>query len=209
MRFGKPMSMCTRASPAWVALLVATVVAAGCSLGRTEVSSTQVPNWPETPGKSPEETRATREAEIAMYRDPKYIKREPPAPTPNNNPSPEVERAPIGLGGDSAASHYGNLLFVSAQLPLDPMGTPLPSYARVDAQARLVLDNVRMVLEANELTMAHVISMTVYLKDLADLPEFDAVAAGYFEGMMPSRSVVEVTRLPFNAALQVSAVAGR
>ena len=108
-----------------------------------------------------------------------------------------------------AASRYGDLLFISGQLPLDGQGNALPLDAPVEDQARLALENVRTVLETNQLNMANVVSMTVYLTDLDDLAAFDVVAADFFKRGLPPRSVVGVSQLPRGAKVQVSAVAGR
>lgn len=108
-----------------------------------------------------------------------------------------------------SASRYGDLLFISGQLPLDPRGNPPAPNTRIEDQTRLAMENVRAVLEANRLTMANVVSMTVYLQDLNDVTGFDAVYSGYFKGTAPSRTVVEVSRLPRNARVEISAVAGK
>jgi len=107
------------------------------------------------------------------------------------------------------AARYGDLLFISGQLPVDSRGNAPGPAARIEDEARMALENIRAVLEMNRLSMANVVSMTVYLRDLNDIAAFDAVYASYFKGAQPARSIVEVARLPSNARVEISAVAGR
>ena len=81
--------------------------------------------------------------------------------------------------------------------------------APAEDQARLALDNVRAVLESNNLTMANVVSTTVYLKNINDLRYVDMAYASTFKGNLPARTVVEVARLPRGVLLEISAIAGR
>ena len=81
--------------------------------------------------------------------------------------------------------------------------------ASIEDQTRMTMDNLRAVLEANGLTMANLLSTTVYLKSINDLSKMDAVYARAFKGTLPSRTVVEVSRLPRGVLLEISAIAGR
>lgn len=216
--------------------LSAVFVMAGCSY--LPKISTAPSNWPLSAGMTPEETRAKREAEVAIYMEKKPVKEEAKAPSPSaaatasavttnagarrfevapdlirqTPPAPARQMAavvPASRADVPNASRHGDLFFISGQLPVDARGNPSPADSRIEDQARLALENVRSVLEANKLTMANVVSMTVYLKDLNDLRAFDAVYASYFKGAQPARSVVEISRLPQNAKIEISAVAGR
>ena len=112
-------------------------------------------------------------------------------------------------GGYPQASRYGDMLFIAGQIALDPRTNNVDADAPIDAQARIAMDNVMGILEANALTMANVVSVTVYLKNINDLRAVDLVYERYFKGTLPARSVVEVARLPRGAAIEISAIAGR
>jgi 2-iminobutanoate/2-iminopropanoate deaminase len=238
------------------AALVSVVLVAGC--GSMPSVSTVVPNWPQSSGMTPEETRRVREQEMAIYTTTKssaksestaqpapampapVVSNPPPAPSqPSANaaasgkrfevapelvaqvsPAPRAAvrdsgsasapaKSSVTLPAGVASARYGDLIFISGQLPVDARGNATPSDARFEDQARLALENVRGVLEANKLSMANVVSMTVYLRDLEDVRAFDTLFASYFKGAQPARSVVEVARLPSNARIEISAVAGR
>ncbi len=142
-----------------------------------------------------------------------------PRPTARSTPeAPATRRAPAeppsrqviasAAATSQQTARYGDLFFVSGQLPIDSRGQPSTD-PRIEEQARLVLDNMRAVLAANHLTLANVVTVTVHLRDLNDTPAFDKVYSTYFKGAMPARSIVEVSRLPHNAKIEISAVAGR
>jgi 2-iminobutanoate/2-iminopropanoate deaminase len=71
------------------------------------------------------------------------------------------------------------------------------------------MENIRAVLESHRLTMANIVSTTVYLKDINDFRGMNNAYESYFRGALPARSVVEVSRLPRGALIEISAVAGR
>jgi 2-iminobutanoate/2-iminopropanoate deaminase len=111
--------------------------------------------------------------------------------------------------GYTQATRYGDLLFISGQIPMEPASRSPLTEASIQEQTRLAMENVRAVLEANHLTMAQLVATTVYLKNINDLREMDAAYARFFSGTMPSRTVVEVARLPRGALVEIAAIAGR
>lgn len=117
---------------------------------------------------------------------------------------------PTRMGtGYPQASRYGDLVFLSGQIPLDFRTREVATEASAEEQARITLENVRSVLEAQGLTTANLVSTTVYLKNINDLGAVDAAYARFFKGVPPSRTVVEVSRLPRGVLLEISAIAGR
>ena len=79
----------------------------------------------------------------------------------------------------------------------------------MEAQTRGALENVRTILESHRLTMANVVSTTVYLSRMANLSQMDGVYREFFKGAPPARSVVEVSNLPRGALVEISVIAGR
>ena len=116
-------------------------------------------------------------------------------------------QAPQPVGPYVQAIRAGDLLFISAQLPLDPVtGTPVRT-SGVKAQARRVLDNLKAILEAAGASMAHVVRTTIYLKDIDDFTQVNEVYAEFFPEHKPARSTVGVARLPKDVALSIDAIA--
>jgi 2-iminobutanoate/2-iminopropanoate deaminase len=113
------------------------------------------------------------------------------------------------FGRYTQATRYGDMLFVSGQIALDARTGDFDMKQNVETQTRRALENVRAVLEANRLTMANVVSATVYLAKISHLSAMDGVYHDFFKGTPPSRTVVEVSNLPRGALVEVSVIAGR
>ena len=176
------------------------------------------------PSETPLEIRQRHGASAMYLNEPREAAAKPAAkpaaapaakPDAGSTPGRTIRQAALssgrgkqGPGQPPGAIRYGDLFFISGQLPTDVRGNPTAD-TRIEEQTRLALENVRAILEANQMTMGNIVSTTVYLKDLADMAAFDSVYATYFKDAPPSRSVVEVARLPDNAKVEIAAVAGR
>jgi 2-iminobutanoate/2-iminopropanoate deaminase len=115
--------------------------------------------------------------------------------------------APKAVGAYSQAIRYGNLVFLT-QIPLDPK-TGQPSTGTIEEQTKLVLENLKAILEAAGLTFANVLSTTCYLKNLDDFAKFNTVYATYFPENPPARATVEAARLPRDVLVEISLIAGK
>ncbi len=114
--------------------------------------------------------------------------------------------APQAIGPYSQAIRAGQFLFLSGQIPLDPVtGEVVPGDVR--AQTRRVLDNISGVLAAAALSMDSVVKTTVYLVDLADFVAMNEVYATAFEDPAPARSTVQVSRLPRDVRVEIEVIA--
>lgn len=81
------------------------------------------------------------------------------------------------------------------------------SGSTVDEQTKRVLDNLSAVLAANGMTMANVVSTTVYMRDLNDFTAMNKVYGSYFSTNPPARATVQVGRLPKDVMVEISAIA--
>lgn len=114
--------------------------------------------------------------------------------------------APAAIGPYSQAIRTGNLLFVSGQVPLDPVtGQLLEGDIRV--QTRQVFKNLAAILEAAGSGFARVVKTTVYLRDLGEFAAMNEVYAEFFGDQPPARATVQVARLPRDAAVEIEVVA--
>jgi 2-iminobutanoate/2-iminopropanoate deaminase len=117
-----------------------------------------------------------------------------------------TDRAPAAIGPYSQAVAAGSLLFVSGQIPLDPVTGQVVD-GGFAAQARRVLDNFLAVVEAAGLTPEHVVRTTVYLTDLSRFQEFNALYAERFGSSPPARAVVQVCALPRGVEIEMDGIA--
>jgi 2-iminobutanoate/2-iminopropanoate deaminase len=114
--------------------------------------------------------------------------------------------APAAIGPYSQAIRAGGLVFVSGQIPLDP-ATGQVAAGGIAAQAELVLESLRAILEASGSGMDRVVKTTVYLTDLGGFPAVNEVYARYFPQAPPARATVQVAALPRGAGIEIEAVA--
>jgi 2-iminobutanoate/2-iminopropanoate deaminase len=120
-----------------------------------------------------------------------------------------TDKAPKAIGPYSQGIKAGGLVFVSGQIPVDPAtGQGLPATASIGDHTRLVLSNLRGVLEAAGSSMAAVVKTTVFLRDMNDFAAMNAEYAAAFAGTVPpARSTVQVGRLPKDVPVEIEAVA--
>ena len=114
--------------------------------------------------------------------------------------------APTAIGPYSSALRAGQLLFVSGQVPADPATGTLVN-GDIGAQTRRVLENVRALVEAAGLSMAHIVKTSVFLADMNDFAAMNDVYKTFFTEPYPARSTVQAARLPRDARVEIEAVA--
>ena len=120
----------------------------------------------------------------------------------------QTEKAPKAVGPYSQAVRYGQMVFASGQLGLDP-ATGKFAGDDVESQARQALDNLEAVLWAAGLSLSHVIKSTVFLVDLNDFQKVNAIYAERL-GLdnPPARSTVQVAALPLGGLVEIEMIAG-
>ena len=116
--------------------------------------------------------------------------------------------APRAIGPYSQAVRYGDLLFVSGMIALDP-ATGEMAGADIEAQAIRVLENLKAVIEAAGMGMKNVLKSTVFLKDMNDFAKFNEIYGRYFPDVPPARETVQVAKLPRDAAIEISVICGK
>ena len=112
--------------------------------------------------------------------------------------------APAALGPYSQAKLCGNVLYTSGQLGMDPATGNLPE--GVEAQAEQALKNLGAILSEAGMSYADVVKTTVFLKDMGDFAEMNAVYQTYFQSDCPARSAVQVAKLPKDVMVEIEAI---
>ena len=115
--------------------------------------------------------------------------------------------APKALGPYSQAVRWGNLLFMSGQVGIDPQTGKLAD-GGVEAQARQVFKNMAAVLAAAGLDCGCLLKTTVFLKDMANFKTLNEIYAGHVPEPYPARSALAVRELPLGAEVEIEAIAG-
>jgi reactive intermediate/imine deaminase len=117
----------------------------------------------------------------------------------------QTHNAPKAIGTYSQAVKVGDAVYLSGQIPLDPLTGEM---ATGDMQALVmrVFENLRAVAEAAGGSLADVVKLNVFLIDLSHFPLVNQVMARYFREPYPARAAVGVAALPRGAAVEMDAV---
>lgn len=119
-----------------------------------------------------------------------------------------TSKAPAAIGPYSQAIQVGNLVFASGQIPIDPATGNFVA-GGVREQARQSLTNVKAILDEVGLTLDNVVKTTVFLADMNDFADVNAVYAEFFAEPYPARSAVAVKTLPKGALLEIEVIAAQ
>ena len=117
----------------------------------------------------------------------------------------QTDSAPAAIGTYSQAIRHNETLYVSGQIPLDPVTGELVS-SDIDAQITQVFENLRAVAEAGGSDLAKALKITVFLTDLGHFAKVNEVMAQYFSTPYPARAAVEVAGLPKGAQVEADAI---
>ncbi len=117
-----------------------------------------------------------------------------------------TDYAPAAIGPYSQGVRAGGFLFVSGQMPMNPVTGELER-GDIEAQTEQVLTNLKAILEAAGTDLDHVVKTTVFISDMKEFGNMNAVYARYFIKEQPARSCVEVARLPKDVGVEIEAVA--
>jgi 2-iminobutanoate/2-iminopropanoate deaminase len=117
-----------------------------------------------------------------------------------------TEKAPSAIGPYSQAIQVGKMIYTSGQLPVDPATGSFPE-GGIKEQTRQSLLNVKAILEEAGASMENVVKTTVFMADMSDFADMNAVYAEFFSEPYPARSAVAVKTLPKSASVEIEVVA--
>jgi reactive intermediate/imine deaminase len=116
-----------------------------------------------------------------------------------------TDRAPKAIGPYSQAVRVGDTVYLSGQIPLDPVTGELVS-GDIDAEIRRVLDNLAAVASAAGGSLDQVVKLTVFLTDLSHYGRVNELMLQYFHEPYPARAAVAVAALPRAARIEMECV---
>ena len=119
----------------------------------------------------------------------------------------QTAKAPSPVGPYSQALMAGDWLYISGQVAIDP-ATGEIIHRTIEEETHQILSNLRVILEEAGLDFQHVVKCTVYVKDMEHYGIINAIYGEYF-GLdnAPARELVQVSRLPKDVNLEISAIA--
>ena len=116
-----------------------------------------------------------------------------------------IEGATPALGQASQAIKFGGTLYVSGQLPVDPKTNKLVG-KDIASQTEACIKSLKTITDFVGGALSNIVKMTIYVKAMDDLPQMEKVYKEHFSFEPPARTIVEVSRLPMNARIQMDAV---
>jgi 2-iminobutanoate/2-iminopropanoate deaminase len=120
----------------------------------------------------------------------------------------QTAEAPAAIGPYSQAVSAGNMVFLSGQIPLDPKTGQIVS-GDIKLETERVLDNLKAVLAAADLTFDNVVRTTIFLTDLNDFAVVNETYGKRFTKVFPARATVQVAALPKGVRVEIDAIAVR
>lgn len=119
-----------------------------------------------------------------------------------------TKNAPQPIGPYNQAVSFGNLLFISGQIALKPDGSSLVNVS-IEEETHQVMRNIRAILEEAEVELEDVIKISIFMKDLSLFARVNESYGSYFTtDNAPARETIEVNRLPKDANIEMSIIAG-
>ncbi len=118
-----------------------------------------------------------------------------------------TDKAPAPIGPYSQAVMVGNILYTSGQVALDPATMELV-LDDIETETKQVMENLKALLEAANMTFEHVFKTTIFITDMHNFARINAIYATYFnEKTAPARETVQVAALPKFVNIEIAMMA--
>ena len=120
-----------------------------------------------------------------------------------------TEKAPSPIGPYNQAVLVGNMLYTSGQIAINPLTNELV-LENIETETKQVMENLKAVLEAAEMTFENLIKVSIFISDMNNFSKINTIYGAYFnEATAPARETVQVAGLPKNVNVEISAIAVR
>ena len=116
-----------------------------------------------------------------------------------------TSKAPAAIGPYSQAVQWGDIVFISGQIPLDPENGQLNN-ATFEDETNQVLDNLEAICQEAGGTLDHILKLTIYLTDLSKFDVVNSIMASRFSEPFPARATLEISKLPKEVSIEMDAI---
>ena len=116
-----------------------------------------------------------------------------------------TNKAPAAIGPYSQAVQWGDVVFISGQIPLDPENGQLNN-ATFEDETNQVLDNLEAICQEAGGTLDHILKLTIYLTDLSNFDVVNSIMASRFSEPFPARATLEISKLPKEVSIEIDAI---
>ena len=115
----------------------------------------------------------------------------------------QTDKVPSPIGPYSQGLMAGDTLYLSGQIALDPTTNKVMK-GNIKDETRTVMENLKSILEAADMSMDNVVKTTIFLKDMNNFMQVNEVYGSYFTKEFPARATIEASRLPKDANVEIS-----
>ena len=116
-----------------------------------------------------------------------------------------TNKAPAAIGPYSQAVQWGDVVFISGQIPLDPENGQFNN-ATFEDETNQVLDNLEAICQEAGGTLDHILKLTIYLTDLSKFDVVNSIMASRFSEPFPARATLEISKLPKEVSIEMDAI---
>lgn len=114
---------------------------------------------------------------------------------------------PKPIGPYSHSTRYGDLIFISGQIGVDPKSNLLRE--GIQGQMLQIFENLKVILKDNNSDLDQITKTTIFIRDMKQFEVINTIYGSYFNNHFPARSTIEVLTLPKNAAIEIECIAVR
>ena len=119
----------------------------------------------------------------------------------------KTNKAPQPVGPYNQAVIHNSTMYISGQIAIDPITKELVTN-NLKKETMLVMNNLKAILESENLSFENVIKSTIFLSDMGSFNEVNEIYATFFKsGNEPARETVEVSKLPLGVNVEISMIA--
>jgi len=118
-----------------------------------------------------------------------------------------TDKAPQAIGTYSQAVNHQGIVFISGQIPLDPDNMEMVT-GGIEPQIQRVFEDLSALCSAAGGSLDDIVKLTVFLTDMGNFPQVNAIMEQYFSAPFPARAAVGVAALPKGAEVEMDAILG-
>jgi 2-iminobutanoate/2-iminopropanoate deaminase len=112
---------------------------------------------------------------------------------------------PKPIGPYSHSTSYGDLIFISGQIGIDPKSNTMRE--GIEEQTHQIFENLKVILQDNHSDLDHITKTTIFISDMKQFEVINKIYGSYFKNRFPARSTIEVVALPKSAAIEIECIA--
>lgn len=118
-----------------------------------------------------------------------------------------TSNAPAPIGPYNQAVVFGNTIYISGQIPLNPTTGELVMDS-IQSETKQVMENLKAILEAADMTFEQVVKASIFISDMNNFAAINEIYGAYFNNeTAPARETVQVSCLPKNVNVEISMIA--